>query len=295
MGAVVVQLRSQVAEPVVKKMAGKLADVQDATLLVNHDADVYRPDGTPLLMVRKGVLKQLNEDAYEALHFLRTYRTDNRGVYTGVKRATESFAGRVGKNTRTRDEQGKLMMMSSAIIGYFDRQGGRHPFCRTTRFTATEPERWKTVLPMVRKVDELMADVLPDEYAEQRKACSKIHPAWIIEDTAFSTMTVNNNAVATFHQDKGDYKKGFGVISCLRRGEYTGGWLCFPKYRVGVDLQDGDVLFFNPHEWHGMTPIEGDETKYERITCVYYLREKLGQCGTPQQEVERAKRVRGKV
>ena len=293
---VIVQLRARLPDKFMSGLAGKPCKASDATLFLNGDANVYRPDGEPLVMLRRGVLTAENTTAYEALRRLRAYVTDNRGVYTGIRRAKlELGDGSASKNTRTRDEDGKIHRTASAIIGYFDRQGGRHPHCRTTRFTANEVEHWNTVLPLIRRVDRLFKANLPERHAVQRKACEATHPAWVIEDTAFSTLTVNNNVVAGMHQDKGDYKDGFGVITCLRRGAYTGAWLCFPQYRVGVDLQDGDLLFFNPHEWHGMTPMETLSEDAERITNVYYFREKMVDCGTPEQELENAKKVRGKI
>lgn len=283
----VIQCRTAVPETRMRALAGRKCAELDASILLRESADVYKPDGSPLLMLRRsGIPASLCERAYPALHHLRTYKTSNRGVYGGEgARSEKVFAdGTKSKNTHAEPA-------ASAIIGYFDRQGGRHPHCRTTAFTANEVAKWKTVLPLIDHIDQMFKRELPSYYAAQLAAARRCHPAWVIGSTPFSTITVNNNAVAGVHRDAGDFKDGFGIISCLRRGSYTGGLLCFPAYRVAVDLKEGDVLFFNPHEWHGMTPIEGDD--YERITCVYYLREKMVECGTPEEELANAKKVRG--
>lgn len=295
MPPVVVQLRTRIPDREMPRLAGKLCTDADHAVMLAGDCDVYKPDGEPLVLLRRAALApELLDSAYEALHRLRSYTSDNRGVYTGIKRAElRMMDGRKSKNTRTRDESGRIVQTASAIVGYFDRQGGRHPFCRTTRFTATEVERWHTIVPMVQRVDALLARTMPERYANQRSACLQCHPAWVIGETAFSTLTVNNNVAAGVHCDKGDYKQGFGVISCVRRGQYSGAVLCFPQFRVGVDLQHGDVLFFNSHDWHGMTPLVPASEDHERITVVYYLRERMQQCGTPAQEIARAKQVRG--
>lgn len=66
------------------------------------------------------------------------------------------------------------------------------------------------------------------------------------------------------------------MISCVRRGTHGGAVLSFPEYGTGVELDDGDVLLFNPHEWHGVTPFEGELSEdHERISIVYYLRERM--------------------
>jgi hypothetical protein len=293
----VVQLRTKLPNPEMAKLAGKFCTNTDGALLLQGDADVYRPDGEPLLFLRKGwVGPELSASAYPALHHLRTYTSDNRGVYAGVDRYDDRDAeGKKTKNSRTRDADGKLFQAASAIIGYFDRQGGRHPFCRATRFTADEVDRWATVLPLIDRSNELFRTALPQRYAAQKAACDATHPDWVIRNTVFSTVTVNNNTIAANHQDKGDFKDGFGVITCLRRGLYTGARLCFPQYRVGVELEDGDTILFDPHAWHGMTHMQKQSDDAERITCVFYFREKMRNCGTPEEERANAKKVRGSI
>lgn len=296
--ALVVQLRTRLSDAHTKELATNRCTQLDASVLLQGDADVYKPDGEPLVMLRrKAIPESIIEGAYPALHYLKKYTTDNRGKYTGVvKRAAGKFKdGTMMRNTRTRDERGKIIQTESAIIGFIDRQGGRHPYCRTTRFTATEVEKWESILPMVHHVDELFRNTLPERYRVQREAADKSHPSWVINGTAFSTLTVNNNVVAGVHTDKGDFKAGFGIISCVRRGQYSGAALCFPQYRVGVNLGDGDVLFFNAHDWHGMTPLVPESDDHERITCVYYFREKMLKCGSPDEELAHAKKVRGKL
>lgn len=290
MANVTVQLRSALRESDVRKVAAQRCQPQDHTILLDGNADVFKPDGEPLLLLRRGgIPADIRDKAYPSLHHLRTYKTTNRGVYGGEgPRITTKFADGV------KSKNSHAAPAASAIIGYFDRQGGRHPHCRTTAFTASEVALWKELLPMIEGVDAMFKRELPSYHAAQLKAVRTTDPHWVIGGTAFSTLTVNNNAVAGIHQDKGDYKAGFGIISCHRMGNYTGGILCFPQYRVGVDLQDGDVLFFNAHDWHGMTPIEADG-EYERITCVYYFREKMVDCGTPDEELRNAKLTRGKV
>jgi hypothetical protein len=119
----------------------------------------------------------------------------------------------------------------------------------------------------------------------------------VIPGTPFTTLTINNCVSGGFHTDAGDFEPGFGVIAVLRRGSYRGCLLGFPAYGVAADLQDGDVLLFDPHEVHGNTPYEGcvgEEGKdWERISVVFYYRKKMVDCLSPQEELQRAKTLRG--
>jgi hypothetical protein len=72
------------------------------------------------------------------------------------------------------------------------------------------------------------------------------------------------------HKDKGNLKEGYSVMTVLRSGDYSGGLLVFPKYRVAVDLHDGDCLICDNGEAHGNTAIVGEE-RWERISIVCYF------------------------
>lgn len=266
-------------------LAGVLPSESMVDVLLTGDSDVYRPDGQPLCILRRGAQTHAQLDAaYPALHSLRKSKTSNRGKYSGEERVQKVFADGVkSKNTHT-------TAVASAIVGYFDRQGGRFPFCRTTAFTANEVAAWQTILPLVSEAASVMRLCAASRYAKQLDHASRCHPDFIIRGTPFSTLTVNNNvAPSGIHRDAGDFKDGIGVISCLRRGHYTGAWLVFPEYRVGVSLGHGDVLLFNSHDWHGVTPIVLESADAERISIVYYLREAMVKCGSAASEIARAR------
>lgn len=287
----VVQLRSRLEPARLAELEGNLLDERSSSLLVRGDADVYKPNGEALLLVRGGALSaELLDAAFPALHSLRTSRTTNRGKYSGQQRVEKVFADGVkSKNTHTD-------AVASATIGFFDRQGGRFPFCRATAFTADHVAEWTTVLPLARRVAELFKETLPARYARQLELSLRAPPEFVIAGTPFTTITVNNNvAPSGVHTDKGDYKDGFGVIVVLRRGQYRGAHLVFPEWGVSADLQHGDVLFFNSHDWHGVTPFRDLAPDAIRISLVFYFREKMVKCGNGAAELENAKRVRGKL
>lgn len=291
----IVQLRSRVDNA--DALRGKMLTSEDVTLKLEGDADVYKPDGTLLCALRRGAIPaSLRSDAYPALHELRKYKTDNRGAYAGATRTHAVFDdGTLSKNSRTRTAEGKRLMVASAIIGYYDRQGGRFPFCRETMFTAKHVTEWTTIIPMVEHVGQVFKQTIPKRYAIQMARAKEVPKDYMIGNTPYTTLTVNNNvAPAATHKDAGDFKEGFGAIAVLRRGHYTGGWLVFPEYRVGVDLQDGDVFFFNSHEFHGVTPMMKDTEDAERISVVFYMRERMNECLPLKEELARAQ-SRGEI
>jgi hypothetical protein len=99
---------------------------------------------------------------------------------------------------------------------------------------------------------------------------------------------VNNTYPTGVHTDSGDLEEGFSNLSCLRRGDYSGGIFVFPEYRVGFDMQDGDVLLMDAHQWHGNTRMELHSEDAERISIVCYYRTDMAKCGTAEEEAQRA-------
>ena len=155
--------------------------------------------------------------------------------------------------------------------------------------------------PLFRRASQLFEEYVPDRFMAQRKEAAATHPEWVIPGTCFTTVTINNTYATGVHLDKGDLGVGFSVLAVTRKGEFTGGHLTFPEFRVSIDMQDGDVAFMDAHgAYHGNTPIvckcgntlsQGPckDCDAERISTVMYFREKMVACGT--QEEEYAKRL----
>lgn len=179
----------------------------------------------------------------------------------------------------------------SGIIGFYDRYP-RIPYCRLTAFNLYQPEKFQAAMPLIRAIDEAFKKNVPGRYAAQLKVVKQTSPDFVIHKTAFTTITVNKNWVTALHKDKGDLTEGFGVMTALRAGHYSGCYLCFPKYRVAVDMRTRSLLLADVHEWHGNTPLIGIEGAFERISLVCYYRQGMVSCGSAAEELARAKKIR---
>jgi Oxygenase domain of the 2OGFeDO superfamily len=256
----------------VKAMKGTLLDDRHFTELIRgEDVDVLKPDGTPLLLFRYNVLPAAV--CRQALPALRraAKKTDNRAAVAGAKRV------RTLKADGTYSAVSRAPEVESGVIGYYDRTG-LIPYCRTTAFTGQDVKGWFDVLPFIRACDAAFHLFLPARYEAQMQVVRQTPPEFVIRRTCFSTVTVNRNLATRVHRDKGDLPEGFGVMSVLRSGTYSGGYLVFPKYRVAVDMGTRDLLLADVHEWHGNTAIIGKAGKYERISTVLYYRSRMRHC-----------------
>jgi hypothetical protein len=238
-------------------------------LIINDNADVYSKEGSLLLKFRKGKLPQnhINE-FYDNVIDFASITTSNRGSATGSKK----------KNVY---DNPKIM---TNIIGYFDTFSPKQKMlmtrnnvtligARETRFNMDYPDKYEKLLPLVKDIDSLYKKIIPDKYLKQKKKANQIH--FKIPNTSFTTITTNVNFQTTIHKDVGDDIDGFGNLSVIEKGKYTGGETCFPQYGIGVNVRTGDILFMDVHEWHGNLPIHLVDKDAVRLSIVCYLRYKV--------------------
>jgi hypothetical protein len=157
-----------------------------------------------------------------------------------------------------------------------------------THYSGALPRELALVGVLARTVAEAFKNSwVQDRWEAQLAKASQTSPVWLIRTseghTPFTTVTCNKDWRTAAHIDKGDLKKGFGVMCCL--GDFEGCDLVFPRYRTAVRYREGDVLLANVHEVHGNTPLlspNGSVPKLgcepERLVCVFYYQERMDEC-----------------
>ncbi|MEW9530675.1 hypothetical protein [Microbispora sp. NPDC049125] len=287
------RLRSKVSAEELEAKQGKILGAVDYNVLLTGPTRVRKPDGKPLCVYLPGALREQVDDkeVYDILHSLRSLVSSNRGLASGTPR----FKG----NQRTYAKN-----VASAIVGAVDPQG-QQKYCRLTAWTGRNLPEWQKLHPLLRAVADQLAVHVPDRYAAQQAYADKSDPAWIVPGTPFTTITINNTYPTGVHTDKGDLDEGFSSIACLRKGTYTGGQLVFAEYRVAVDLQHGDLILMDAHEWHGNVAITCrcgfelsgccEDCGAERVSLVSYFRTKVARCGTPDEEYRKGSNYREQV
>ena len=282
-----VRLRSRISQGELDEKLGKILTLDDFNLLLTRDAKVRKPDGSVLAIYRRGIIpEEIAEASWPTLHELRVTDTANRGMAGGSKRF------RLASGRRTEAKR-----VASSILGAIDPMGPRK-YCRLTAWTGREPGKWQGLWPLLSFIGDRMRLDAGDRFAAQMEYVQRTQPEWVIPGTPFTTITVNNSYPTGVHTDKGDLDEGISTLAVFRRGDFSGGILCFPEYRVGVDLGDRDLLLMDAHSWHGNTwlmcgvcgnRMERDhpDCGTERISVVSYYRTRMVECGSGEQERER--------
>lgn len=284
-----IRLTEQLPDSVVDRLCGSFLTVEKhASVVVTAECRVLKPSGAPLfVLLKRAVPDDLCRVAFDSLSAAAAPAT-NRGIAAGKNRDGVTRVQRVRKDGTRSKTTVSAVPANSGIVGYFDRYP-RMPYCRQTAYSLEHPDRFRAALPFVEHVDKVFREHLPDRHAAQMAAVNATHPDWILGRTAFTTITVNRNFRTAVHKDAGDLKEGFGVLTVLRRGVYSGGILIFPKFRAGVEFDHGDVLLADVHEWHGNSPLVGDGD-FDRVSCVLYYRDKMMECASGLEERAREER-----
>ena len=309
----------------IKKREGDFFREKDFQEIINENCDVFYRDGKRKVILarfRKNVIPDtLSSIALEELEESSKKKHDNRGAAAGaldldllpkyvnrnhmVKRSKYVIRGYESLKNGNMVSQIIGNPVSSNIIGFYDKPdrnlGKGAPQCRLTQFNKNHMEKFQRVTPFLEAINRQFKKLMPREHKKQLERARKTD--FVIGDTAFSTVTINHNWRTALHCDSGDFKQGFGNLTVIERGKYSGGYTVFPQFGVGVDVRSGDFLAMDVHQWHSNTPIYekeedkeyndklekvyndnpevgtvGLDKKYTRLTFVCYLREKILNC-----------------
>jgi hypothetical protein len=321
--AIALKVKEVVVEPVmtndeIKGREGTYFTDKEVKQVFDEDVDVYAmEDGKKKLLARfrKHVIPNpLIKTGWEA-YYQTAAASRNRGAAAGPIKVNSNYWKKrkptdVNKWSARYMQNGKLSKMRvnnnvfSSVLGYFEQTPFMGLPCRLTSYTQKYFHQYKHGIPFIEAIDRTFKRLVPDHHAKQLAAASE-KPMYRVAHTAFSSITVNRNFQTALHMDDGDFREGFGNLSVIERGRYSGGATLFPRFGVGFNVRTGDFLGMDVHEWHCNTELYesaedkafnkklpkihnddvqtgtlGGDKPFTRISFVCYLREKLRGCKT---------------
>ena len=310
-------LTPQYTDEELDEMKGIYIDDSYYDTLITEDCDCYREDGSILFKFRKGI-SDANECEVAFLAFKNLAKpSHSRGASAGPIDPNSTYwkkrpiiklnkpGGWTAEHYTPKGNKSTVKITNeimSNIVGYWS-ESTQYKYnlpCRLSMYSRQHFLKVEDGVPFIRKISNSYRNLHPDWYNKQMKQ-GKIQPNMLVEDTPFSTITINRNFRTGVHKDAGDY--GFGNLSVLEYGAYHGGYFVIPKYRVAIDMRAGDHLCADVHEYHGNTEmyeteedklindklpqiyndnldigIVGLNNRYTRISLVCYLRGELKNC-----------------
>lgn len=285
--------RSRMNSKELGRLKGRFVSEDQIDMMITGPTEVYAGDKLMAKYLPGALREFATDEIRDVLVAASQGSTDNRGLASGYERKHTK-----GKSTRTRTPK-----VRSTILGSFDRSPAHQMRCRLTAWSGREVDKWQALFPLFQAVDGYFKGHVPDRYANQEGFAKRTHDDWRIAGTVFTTVTVNRSYPTGVHTDAGDLDEGFSTLAVLRRGAYSGGIFTFPEFRLGVDMQHGDLLLMDAHQWHGNTPMfcgecgdqmgstdlypDHEDCGSERISMVSYYRTKMAQCGSAEEEARR--------
>lgn len=320
-------LKAKMTNDQVKAREGTYFDDKGMDIL-DEDADVFSEDaeGNKKLLARfrKNIFpKDVLELAWAA--FQKTAAPSrNRGAAAGpIQLKSAQWQKRkpteVTKWSARQIQNGKKSAMRvnnnvfSSVLGYFEQTPFMGLPCRLTSQTQKYFKEFTAGIPFLQQIDKAFKKLVPEAHAKQF-ARAKQQPHFQVDDTAFSSITLNRNFRTALHMDDGDFKEGFGNLSVLEQGQQSGGATLFPQFGVGFNVRTGDFLAMDVHQWHCNTEMQetaeqkaqnkklpkiysndestgtlGQDKPFTRISFVCQLREKILGCkyGPAQEQQKR--------
>lgn len=184
----------------------------------------------------------------------------------------------------------------SGVGGSMDRYP-RIPFCRQTAWTSANKEKFEQAFPLIHKASNIFKKELPIRWAGQNEFAQKLDQEFRIGESVYSTVTINKTFRTACHRDAGDLcesignsPRGFSNLTVVTNGKnFDGFYLCFPEYRVAANIQNGDFIMMDAHKIHGNTPLITCDEGFERLSLVFYFREKMLECNNAKMEDLRRK------
>lgn len=277
----ILKLKNTMTAAQAESLKGKFLDESHFDTLITEDTDGYDLYGNLLFRYRKNAVPfDLLKSGYESFKGAISL-TEGRGTASGGSFKRIRKDGSVS-NTTVGNK------VTAGVVGYMD-PSAMVRYCRKTAFSRDHFEKFKAGIPFIEYIDSKYKELCPVHYEKQLKIAQGTNRNYRINDTSFTTVTVNKNFQTAVHQDAGDFPEGFGNLIVYREGDYKGGYFCLPEYRVAIDMQNSDLLFVDVHKWHGNTPFVEPSEDYLRIAFVMYYREYMYKCSQPKDELHKIK------
>jgi ribosomal protein S20 len=248
---------------------------------VTEDTAIFRPDSTlagqgiPIAYVITNVFP--NDEIRNTLYEVEessVMRANCSGPIVPAEMAKkgliegEHYKLRTSNSYHTRTKSGGWGMIAyaneinSVMIGA---KRGRF----TGKINISNKKLWSK-LQTLSQYHELAMDKADPELYERQSKFAKESIEEKFRHGMITTLSANRysamqSKAMSIHSDGKDVE--YTTMCCFRQGEYTGAYLSFPRWGVGLDLPDNSVCIADSQSLHGVTPIYGAG---QRFTTVAY-------------------------
>ena len=168
----------------------------------------------------------------------------------------------------------------------------------TGKINISNPELFEKLKDLSRYVEAAFKKADPELYGRQRKFAEETiqpeHRHGMVTTLSLNRYSALQSKAMSAHSDGADVE--YTTMSCHRRGEYTGAYLSFPRWAVGIDLPHGAVCIADSKSLHCVTPISGTGSRYTTVCYTDKSCSTLGHMGKSERLIGRfAKKESGNL
>ena len=184
------------------------------------------------------------------------------------------------------------MVSTSATIGFAPRNTIRRDYCNAAALSRSHPEAHSRIASLAETVARYYEQYHPELYADHQRQVEKVLLNWRLENSVFTSGIINKNNPLLYHHDAGNFKNVWSNMLAFK-SKVGGGYLSVPEYNLGFQIRDRSLLMFDGQNLlHGVTPIQLLAPDAYRYTIVFFSLRGMWQCMTPDEEMQRYRKVR---
>jgi hypothetical protein len=192
----------------------------------------------------------------------------------------------------SKDERAKGMITRSAYIGYHPRITTRRDYCTATEAHSLWPDMHNIISSYAKKVSTYYQQFNPEVYEMHQQLTDKVLPDWHMDETIFTSGIVNKDNPLMYHHDTGNFTNVWSNMLAFKK-DIKGGYLAIPEYDIGLYIRNNSLLMFDGQNiLHGVTAFTKLTRQAYRYSIVYYSLQRMWDCLTPGEELERITRIR---
>ena len=139
----------------------------------------------------------------------------------------------------------------------------------TGKINISNEDKWKQLKNLCVYNEQAFQKVAPEIYKKQRifaeETIKPEHRHGMITTLSANRYSALQSKAMSIHSDGKDVE--MTTMCCFRQGDYTGAYLSFPRWGIGLDLPDNSVCIADSQSLHGVTAIYGSG---QRFTTVAY-------------------------
>ena len=248
---------------------------------ITEDTAVYRPDatldgeGVPIAYVITNVFP--NDEIRDKLYAIEETTVMRANCSGPIDPEEMKKKGLIeGEHYKLRSPNSYYTRTKSGgwgMIAYANEINSVMIGAKRGRFTGalniSNEDKWNDLKELSVYHERAMKKANPEIYRRQVKFAEEtIEPKYrngMITTLSANRYSAMQSKAMSIHSDGKDVE--YTTMCCFRQGEYTGAYLSFPRWGVGLDLPDNCVCIADSQSLHGVTPIFGAG---QRFTTVAY-------------------------